>query len=66
MEQRLIDLETRQAFQEDTLEQLNEVVIELRRQVDTLIQRLKVAEERLERLEPNIISSLEDDKPPHY
>lgn len=66
MEQRLIDLETRQAFQEDTLEQLNEVVIELRRQVDTLIQRLKVAEDRLERLEPNIISSLEDDKPPHY
>ena len=66
MEQRLIDLETRQAFQEDTLEQLNEVVIELRSQVDTLIQRLKVAEERLERLEPNIISSLEDDKPPHY
>jgi len=66
VEQRLIDLETRQAFQEDTLEQLNEVVIELRSQVDTLIQRLKVAEERLERLEPNIISSLEDDKPPHY
>lgn len=66
MEQRLIDLETRQAFQEDTLEQLNEVVVELRSQVDALIQRLKVAEERLERLEPNIISSLEDDKPPHY
>lgn len=66
MEQRLIDLETRQAFQEDTLQQLNEVIIELRNQLDGLAQQLQVAQDRLEALEPNMVSTIEDEKPPHY
>lgn len=66
MEQRIIDLETRQAFQEDTLQQLNDVIIELRNQLDGLTQQLQVVEERLEALEPNMISPLGDEKPPHY
>lgn len=66
MEQRLIDLETRLAFQEYTLQQLNDVVVELRDQLDRVIQRLQAAEGRLGAIEPTMNTGLQDEVPPHY
>jgi len=66
MEQRLIDLETRLAFQEHTLQQLNDVIVELRNQLDTVSERLRLAEERLRAIEPAVTDAPADDKPPHY
>lgn len=66
MEQRLIDLEMRLAFQEDTLQQLNDVVVVLRDQLDAVTRRLQQAEERLRAIEPVMAPPGTEPPPPHY
>lgn len=66
MEDRIIDLETRLAFQEHTLQQLNDVIIEMRDQLDRLGHRLRLAEERLVDADPNMNIEPQDETPPHY
>lgn len=67
MEQRLIDLEMRLAFQEDSLQQLNDVVVGLRDEIERLTRRLQLSEERLRAIEPGLIARPEDEPPPpHY
>jgi len=47
MEKRLIELETRLAFQEDTVEELNEMVIRQQQQIDRLGEELRLLTSRL-------------------
>jgi len=61
---RLTDLETRYAFQEDTIEQLNTVVIQQRQQMERLQQLVL-------NLKKAVVSSansdvLDHEPPPHY
>jgi SlyX protein len=67
-ESRLIDLETRLAYQEDLLLSLNDVVSRQQFEIDHLKARLSLLVEHLQRLgalsdlpEANII-----ERPPHY
>ena len=69
LEQALIDLQTRLAFQEDTLQSLNDVVADhqkeigdIRRQVGALIDQL---EQVLVELDAGAASG-EGERPPHY
>ena len=48
-EQRIIELETRLTFQDDLLEQLNQVVTAQQQMLDTCTQRLKTIENLLDR-----------------
>ena len=67
MNDRLIDLESRLAFQEHTLEELNQVVIEQQRQLALLTERLRVLEERVRASQPSqIATEAEETPPPHY
>jgi len=66
MEERVTDLETRLAFQEHTLQQLNDVIVTMRDQLDQLGHRLRQAEERLAEADANISDPLRDEIPPHY
>lgn len=66
-EDRLIDLETRMAFQEDTIATLDEVVTRQQRQLDDMNRKIAVLTDRVERREG--ASEVEDpgnDRPPHY
>ena len=66
-EDRLVDIETKLAFQEDTLQALNQVLCRQQKQMDRLermmsallgrIQDLAAAKERLK---------VSEEKPPHY
>lgn len=47
MEARLIEVETRLAFQENTLEELNEVIIHQQGQIDRLEEELALLTTRL-------------------
>ncbi len=64
MEERLTELETKISFQDQIIEDLNQVVIELRNKVD----RLEFAVKKL--IEENENSNLKDASqetpPPHY
>ena len=70
LEQSLIDLQTRLAFQEDTLQSLNDVVADhqreigdIRRQVGALIGQL---EQVLVELDSGAGAGPFDERPPHY
>ncbi|PTQ89692.1 SlyX family protein [Agitococcus lubricus] len=67
MEQRIIDLEIKQAFQEELLDTLNRIVIEQQQQITLLQAQVKLVYQQLKSLQPsNIALSTEDAPPPHY
>jgi SlyX protein len=67
MEDRLIELETRLAFQEHTLQELNEVVTAQQRQLDRIEQQIAELAERLHALKASpLASEAEETPPPHY
>ena len=67
MDERLIDLESRLAFQEHTLQELERVIFEQQRALDRLGLRLEAAEGRLRSLGESPLGRPEDEPPPpHY
>ena len=67
MQERLAELETRIAFQERTIQELNEVVTRQQDEIDRLareVERLKV---QLLTLAPSLVESRDEETPPpHY
>lgn len=66
-ENRLIDLETRIAFQEETLRVLNEVVTRQQRQIELLENTCRQLAERVSRMGIDVFrGTAADEVPPHY
>ncbi|MBL4852521.1 MAG: SlyX family protein [Gammaproteobacteria bacterium] len=66
-ENRLIDIETRIAYQEDTIQQLNDVVTKQQRQIDRLEDLAKLLTQRYQSLQSTESNNnIVDEKPPHY
>lgn len=66
-EERLIDLETRLAYQEDTLRVLNDIIAGQSRQIEVLERRCRDLGERLARVADSALKgSPADEVPPHY
>lgn len=65
---RLIEIETKLAFQEDLLQTLNDIVTRQQNQIDQLAAQQRRLVERLRQLsaEPATPLSAADEKPPHY
>ena len=68
-DQRLTELEIKASFQEDLLDQLNQVIVrqqqdiaQLRRDMDTLRQQALQATDA----GPGLLRDLRDELPPHY
>lgn len=67
LEDRIVELETRLAFQEDTLQQLNDIVTHQQDQIDRLNHRLLALADQLRSIAPsNIAPQSEETLPPHY
>jgi len=74
LEKRVVELEARVAFQDDTIGQLNDVVVEQREQIDRLERLCEALRARLVQLGTDGGGGLEDasgdpfehDRPPHY
>lgn len=66
VEQRIVELESRQAFQDDTIAALNDVVFEQQRTIDRLQQQLAVLARRQEDLQGQFGISEDEAPPPHY
>jgi len=62
--EQLIDVQSQVAFQEDTLQSLNEVVTRQQRQIENLHELLKSQKSQLEAM-ANEGEEVED-RPPHY
>lgn len=66
-ENRLIELETRLAFQDDTLRQLNEVITDQQLRLSELERICRHLIERMARLGDGVHKgTAEDEVPPHY
>ncbi|MGA9033757.1 MAG: SlyX family protein [Sulfuricaulis sp.] len=67
MNERLTELEVRVAFQDQTIQDLNEVVTRQQREIDRLVRELETVKSLLAGLAPSMVIPQEDEKPPpHY
>jgi len=67
MEERLIEVETRLAFQEDTLQALNAVVARQQQAIDQLRREIEALRDQLKAMAPGLVASRsEETPPPHY
>ena len=67
MENRLVELETRLAFQEDTLQALNGIVSRQQQEILMLSRDLEALRAQIRALSPELVASrAEEPPPPHY
>jgi SlyX protein len=66
-EERIIELETRLAYQEDTIQQLNDIVVAQQRKLDRVESSLKTLVAKFQDVSEGVsdINPLHE-KPPHY
>ena len=65
-DQRLMDLETKLSFQEDTLDQLNLIVYRQQQQIDALIAEVRRLGQQQPEGHTGAPRNLRDELPPHY
>lgn len=67
MDQKIIDLEVRLAWQENHIEELDKVAFKQQQLITMLTERIDLLEKRLKIMgESNILRPEEDSPPPHY
>ncbi|MDD2768662.1 MAG: SlyX family protein [Methylococcus sp.] len=67
-EARLVDIETKLAYQEDTVLALNDVVSRQQKRIDQLEMTVKLLVERIRQMAAaaEAASPMADERPPHY
>jgi SlyX protein len=66
LEQRINDLEARLAFQDDTIQTLNDVLVEQQRTVERLQAQLGLLARRQEDMQSRMGGEEDEAPPPHY
>ncbi len=66
LEERLMELEIRSALQEDTIEQLNQVIFKQQQQIDAFERHLTHLKAQLSSLQEATAKESEETPPPHY
>ncbi|SPO56973.1 Protein SlyX homolog [Pseudomonas sp. JV551A1] len=66
LEMRMVELETRQAFQDDTIQALNDVVVEQGRVIERLQLQMAELIKRYEEMIGQYGSEGDEAPPPHY
>lgn len=65
--ERLAELETRAAFQEKQLSDLNDVVVSQQRDIERLRQEVRTLRQQLSVVAPSLVANASDETPPpHY
>ncbi len=66
LEDRIMELEIRSALQEDTIEQLNQVIFNQQQQIDDFERHLSHLKTQLSNLQEATAKESEETPPPHY
>jgi len=64
VDEKLVDLEVRLSFQEETIDQLNDVILFQNKKIENLEQQLKMIASKLNSADTE--EAVYDQKPPHY
>lgn len=64
--EKFIDVETRMAFQDDTIQQLSDVIYRQQQQIDQLDKTVQLLVDRMQDLMHDLPGKVVDEKPPHY
>jgi len=65
LEERIVELESRQAFQDDTIQALNDALVEQQKLIERLQVQIQALAKRQEEVGP-FSSSQDEAPPPHY
>lgn len=63
---KIIDLETRMAYQDDTIQQLSDVIYRQQKQIDKLEKMVELIVGKVQDISSSLPSASQDEKPPHY
>lgn len=67
MEQQLVELETRLAFQDQEIQTLNDVIIRQQQQIDQLAEQIRLLQDKMKDMKPSlVVPESEETPPPHY
>lgn len=66
MAEKIIDIETRLAFQDDTIQQLSDIIYRQQQHIDKLDKTVQLLVDRLQDIMHAIPGKIVDEKPPHY
>ena len=66
LSERIDALESRLAYQDETIEQLNETITAQWKQIDAMTRQLAALTERLQDAEAGLPASPANERPPHY
>ncbi|WP_455201938.1 SlyX family protein [Kaarinaea lacus] len=67
MEGRITELESRVAFQDDTIQKLNDVIVDQQQQIDQISAQMAVLKEQIKTLSPEMLADeSQETPPPHY
>lgn len=67
MHERLVELETKVAFQEQTIQELNESIVRQQKDLALLSEQLRQLSERVKAIAPSPLApESEETPPPHY
>ncbi|MGD8559353.1 MAG: SlyX family protein [Gammaproteobacteria bacterium] len=67
MKDRLAELESRVAFQDNTIQELNDVIVKQQHQLDQLLLQYREIKDQLQTLTPSLLAQIsEESPPPHY
>jgi len=66
-EERLTEIESRVAFQDDTIQQLNDVIVRQQHDIEYLKEELLLLKQQIETLSPSlVVDQAQETPPPHY
>ncbi|WP_157496707.1 SlyX family protein [Hahella ganghwensis] len=66
MDQRITDLETKVAFQDDLIHSLSDTVYQQQKQIENLTRKLERLTDQIKHTQPNIGNPADEPPPPHY
>ncbi len=67
LQEQIVQLQSRLAFQDDTIEQLNQAITQQQQAMDKLKMQMSFVAKRMKEMNPSLIASMsEETPPPHY